>query len=168
MRLAAGERHMGASGISADDHHGRPNIILISTDQQRGGCIGDDRRHVRTPNIDRMGRLGTRFATCITPHPMCQPARASILTGKLPYSHGVRDNGRNLAESFGKNGLGGIFAAAGYHTRFIGKAHFSTNEAFHATGRPECYISTADFEADWGGPYFGFLPFSGLAFCPPR
>jgi len=68
----------------------------------------------------------------------------------------VRDNGRNLAQSFGKDGLGGMFADAGYHTRFIGKAHFSTNETFHATGRPECYISTADFQADWGGPYFGF------------
>lgn len=146
------------SGDSAavDGRNARPNVILISADQQRGDCIGADRRQVKTPHIDRMGRLGTRFATCITPHPMCQAARASILTGRLPYSHGVRDNGRNLAETFGKDGLGGIFAAAGYHTRFIGKAHFSTNETFHATGRPECYISTADFAADWGGPYFGF------------
>lgn len=132
------------------------NVILITTDQQRGDCIGADRRGVKTPHIDQIGRTGTRFSKCITPHPMCMPARASILTGRLPYSHGVRDNGRNLDESFGNDGLGGIFSGAGYKTHFIGKAHLSTHETFHATNRAECYISTADFPADWGGPYFGF------------
>ncbi|MEP3278275.1 MAG: sulfatase-like hydrolase/transferase [Stappiaceae bacterium] len=133
-----------------------PNVILITTDQQRGDCIGDEARGVNTPHIDRIGRMGTRFSKCITPHPMCQSARASILTGLLPYSHGVRDNGRNLDERFGVNGLGGMFSGAGYKTSFIGKAHLSTHETFHATNRAECYISTADFPADWGGPYFGF------------
>lgn len=134
----------------------KPNVILISTDQQRGDCIGLEDRHVKTPNIDRIGRGGAVFAKCITPHPMCQPARASILTGKLPYTHGVRDNGRNLDEKIGSLGLANVFADAGYETRFIGKAHFASNETFHPTGAPECYHSTADFPADWGGPYFGF------------
>lgn len=134
----------------------RPNVILITTDQHRGDCIGLDTRNVQTPNIDELSRRGARFTKCITPHPMCQSARASILTGKLPYSHGVRDNGRNLDAAFGKNGLGGIFADNGYSTHFIGKAHLSSNETFDATGSPECYHSTADFPADWGGPYFGF------------
>ncbi len=134
----------------------KPNVILISTDQHRGDCIGDDARNVKTPNIDRIGALGTRFSKCITPHAMCQPARASILTGKLPYSHGVRDNGRNLAAGFGAEGLGGIFTQAGYGTHFIGKAHLTTHETFNPTGFAECYHSTADFDADWAGPYFGF------------
>ena len=141
-------------------HHqepsGRPNVLLVTTDQQRGDCIGRDRRRVHTPHLDRLGGLGTRFATCITPNPMCQPARASILTGLLPYSHGVRDNGRNMDEALGRDGIGGVFAAAGYRSRFIGKAHFSSNETFAATGTAECYTSTADFPADWHGPYFGF------------
>ncbi|WP_372574298.1 sulfatase family protein [Ruegeria jejuensis] len=133
-----------------------PNVILITTDQQRGDCIGLDKRKVRTPHIDALARRGTRFETCITPHPMCQPARASILTGKLPYSHGVRDNGRNLDPTIGQQGLGGMFSDNGYSTHFIGKAHFATNETFAPTGTPECYHSTADFPADWGGGYFGF------------
>ncbi|ASJ74064.1 sulfatase [Granulosicoccus antarcticus] len=134
----------------------RPNVILITTDQQRGDCVGYQPRGVKTPHIDRIAQAGTRFDTCITPHPMCQAARASILTGKLPYTHGVRDNGRNLANHFGADGLGGIFSQAGYQTQFIGKAHLSTHETFNATGQPECYYSTADYPADWGGPYFGF------------
>lgn len=134
----------------------RPNVILISTDQQRGDCIGTDARGVDTPNLDRIAKKGAQFTKCITPHAMCQPARASILTGKLPYTHGVRDNGRNLDESFGADGLGGMFAKAGYRTHFIGKAHLATHETFAPTGRAECYHSTADFPESWAGPYFGF------------
>ena len=133
-----------------------PDILLITTDQQRGDCIGGAGRQVRTPNIDRIAGRGARFDTCITPHPMCQPARASILTGKLPYSHGVRDNGRNLDPALAEEGLGGLFARAGYDTRFIGKAHLSTHETFAPTGAAECYSSVADYDGDWAGPYMGF------------
>ncbi|WP_373634804.1 sulfatase [Yoonia sp. SS1-5] len=134
----------------------RPNFILITTDQQRGDCIGAEGRGVKTPHIDRIGRDGVRFTKCITPHPMCQAARASILTGKLPYSHGVRDNGRDLDESVGPDGLGGVFTRAGYQTHFIGKAHLSSQQTFEPTGRPECYKSAKDFGPDWTGDYFGF------------
>lgn len=136
--------------------HKKPNVIVISTDQQRGDCIGAEGRGVQTPNLDRMAASGVRFKTCITPHPMCQPARASILTGKLPYSHGVRDNGRDLDPAFGADGLGGIFAAAGYDTNFIGKAHLSSQQTFSPTGKPECYKSAKDYPPEWRGAYFGF------------
>lgn len=134
----------------------QPNVLLISTDQHRGDCIGAEGRGVRTPGIDRIGARGLRFSNCITPHPMCQPARASILTGKLPYTHGVRDNGRDLDESFAPQGLAGLFDAAGYDTHFVGKAHLSSHQTFAPTGRPECYQSAADYPHDWTGPYFGF------------
>ncbi len=133
-----------------------PNVLLITSDQQRGDCIGAEGRGVRTPNIDRIGAAGVRFSKCITPHPMCQAARASILTGKLPYSHGVRDNGRNLDPAFATQGLGGVFGRAGYRTQFIGKAHFTSNQTFEPTGFPECYSSAADYPPDWRGAYFGF------------
>lgn len=133
-----------------------PNILLISTDQQRGDCIGPEGRGVRTPNMDRIARNGVRFSKCITPHPMCQAARASILTGKLPYSHGVRDNGRDMDLSLADQGLGGVFTRAGYATHFIGKAHLSSQQTFEPTGRPECYKSAGDFGPDWRGSYMGF------------
>ena len=134
----------------------QPDILLITTDQQRGDCIGGAGRGVRTPNIDRIAARGARFDTCITPHPMCQAARASILTGKLPYSHGVRDNGRNLTPALAEEGIAGVFSRAGYDTRFIGKAHFSTHETFAPTGFAECYDSVGEYAEDWTGPYMGF------------
>lgn len=134
----------------------RPNVILITTDQQRGDCMGYGPRGVRTPHLDRLAGRGTRFDTCITPNPMCQVARASILTGKLPYHHGVRDNGYDLDPKHGAEGLGGVFSGAGYRTHFIGKAHFGTHKTFEPTGGPECYSSAADYPGTWTGPYFGF------------
>jgi hypothetical protein len=72
----------------------RPNIVLITSDQQRGDCFGFEGRRVRTPHLDDLARAGTRFAACITPNLVCQPSRASILTGLLPLTHGPGSGGR--------------------------------------------------------------------------
>src|SRR5688572_12475901 len=101
-----------------------------------------------------MARNGTRFAACITPNLVCQPSRASILTGLLPYSHGVSDNGIDLDAKFASASFASAFAGAGYRTGLIGKAHFATSHTFAPTGTPECRNS--DQPQDWTGPYFGF------------
>jgi len=101
-----------------------------------------------------MARNGTRFSACITPNLVCQPSRASILTGLLPYSHGVSDNGIDLDPKFARQSFAAAFADAGYRTGLIGKAHFATSHTFAPTGTPECRNS--DQPQDWSGPYFGF------------
>ncbi len=133
-----------------------PNILLITSDQQRGDCYGFEGRKVKTPHLDEMARTGTRFSSCITPNVVCQPSRASILTGLLPNTHGVWDNGVDLDYAVGERGFAGQFARAGYKTAMIGKAHFSTYHTFKATGRPECRKSGQNYPADWQGPYMGF------------
>ena len=130
------------------------NILFITSDQQRGDCYGFEGRKVKTPHLDRMAREGTRFSACITPNLVCQPSRASILTGLLPYTHGVSDNGIDLDPAIGEAGYAGAFARAGYRTAYIGKAHFATSHTFKPTGSPECRNS--DQDPDWYGPYMGF------------
>jgi arylsulfatase A-like enzyme len=132
----------------------RPNILFITSDQQRGDCYGFEGRKIKTPHLDAMAREGTRFSACITPNLVCQPSRASILTGLLPYTHGVSDNGIDLDPAVGEAGYAGAFARAGYRTAYIGKAHFATSHTFKATGTPECRQSEQD--PDWMGPYMGF------------
>ena len=134
----------------------RPNILLISADQQRADCFGFEGRRVRTPHLDRLARAGTRFSACITPCVVCQPARASMLTGQLPLTHGVHDNGIDLPPETGARGFAGALASAGYDTAFFGKAHFSTYNTFAPTGTPECVPSSASYPDDWSGPYMGF------------
>ncbi|HEY8249135.1 MAG TPA: sulfatase-like hydrolase/transferase, partial [Burkholderiales bacterium] len=102
------------------------SILFITSDQQRGDCYGFEGRRVKTPHLDELAAAGTRFSACITPNVVCQPSRASILTGLLPRTHGVADNGIDLDEDVGADGFGGTFARAGWRTAFIGKAHFST------------------------------------------
>lgn len=133
-----------------------PNILLISADQQRGDCLGHMGRKVKTPHLDALAARGTRFEACITPCVVCQPARASILTGQLCRTHGVHDNGIDLAPEIGERGFAGALAASGYQTAFFGKAHFSTYHTFEATGTPESLQSSADYGPDWYGPYMGF------------
>ena len=132
------------------------NILIITSDQHRGDCYGFEGRMVKTPHLDLMAREGTRFAACITPNLICQPARASILTGLLPLTHGASDNGVDLDPKYGPLGFAAAMGGAGYATALIGKAHFATSHTFAPTGTPECRTSSADYDSDWSGPYFGF------------
>ena len=134
----------------------RPNIIFITADQQRADCLGIEGRKIKTPHLDKLAQQGTRFSSAITPCVICQPARASILTGQLPRTHGVHDNGIDLNPKIGEKGFAGTLTDEGYQTGYIGKAHFSTYHTFEATGKPECLKSSANYPDTWFGPYMGF------------
>jgi arylsulfatase A-like enzyme len=134
----------------------QPNILLITSDQQRADCNGFENPDIKTPHLDRLARDGTRFTANITPNLVCQPSRASILTGMLPLTHGVWDNGVDLDPKVGEQGFAGALARAGYQTAFIGKAHFATKTTFAPTGTPECERSQAKYGPNWFGPYMGF------------
>jgi arylsulfatase A-like enzyme len=133
----------------------RPNILFITSDQQRADCYGFEGRRVKTPHLDAMASAGTRFAACITPNLVCQPSRSSILTGLLPRTHGVDDNGIDLPPETAERGYARTLSDHGYATALIGKAHFTTSHTFAPTGTPECRESTANFGPDWHGPYMG-------------
>ena len=132
------------------------NILLITSDQHRGDCYGFEGRRVTTPHLDQLAQNGTRFSACIAPTLICQPTRASILTGLLPLTHGASDNGVELDPKYGELGFAAAFGRAGYDTALIGKAHFATSHTFAPTGTPECRTSSANYGEDWYGPYFGF------------
>lgn len=59
------------------------NILLIVSDQHNphiAGYAGNP--HVRTPNLDRLARTGTRFTNACCTCPVCKPSRMSYMTGK--------------------------------------------------------------------------------------
>ena len=134
----------------------RPNILFITADQHRGDCFGFEGRNVSTPHLDDMASNGTVFSACTTVNPICQPARASILTGLLPRTHGVSDNGIDLDPEIAEEGFAAKLAESGYSTSLIGKAHFATSHNFEPSGKPECRESMQNFDEDWHGPYMGF------------
>ncbi len=70
-----------------------PNILLILFDKCRTDAIGVyGEQEIETPNLDALAKDGIRFSHCYTPQALCGPARASILTGSYPHSHGLRRN----------------------------------------------------------------------------
>ena len=103
---------------------GRPNILFICTDQQRGdslGCTGAD--WAVTPNLDRLARDGALFRNCYVQNPVCSPSRASLFTGKYPSNHGLYANGVPLPAH--QTMFTRTLADAGYKCGMIGKQHLT-------------------------------------------
>ncbi len=69
-------------------HLGRPNILLILTDDQR--AAGTMEVLPQTRALFETG--GTKFTQAFITTPLCCPARSSIFTGRYVHNHGVRDN----------------------------------------------------------------------------
>ncbi len=106
----------------AADAAAQPNVLLIAIDDLRVdlGCYGGSL--ARSPNIDRLAAQGTRFTRAYCQQSMCNPSRASMLTGLRPDSVRVWD----LPTHFRQNRpdtvtLPQLFKQNGYHTRNIGK-----------------------------------------------
>ncbi len=101
---------------------GQYNVLFIMVDDLRPllGCYGHKEMH--TPNIDRLAAKGTLFNRAYCQFPVCNPSRASILTGLRPETIGVQDNYTHYRRTVPDViSLPQHFKAHGYHTRSIGK-----------------------------------------------
>lgn len=100
----------------------RPSYILFITDQQRFDHLGCNGHPVlNTPNIDQLAARGVNHDRFYVASPVCMPNRASLMTCRMPSSHGVRSLGVPLAHdnvSFVE-----VLRDAGYDTALIGKSH---------------------------------------------
>lgn len=70
----------------------RPNLLFVLADDHGPWamrCAGNG--EIRSPNLDRLASEGIRFENFFCTSPVCSPARASILTGRIPSQHGVHD-----------------------------------------------------------------------------
>lgn len=135
---------------------GRPNILLITTDQQHWAALGVHTPMLATPNLDRLGREGMRFDRAYCPNPLCSPSRSSIVTGTYPSTHGCWTIGTKLADD--ARTIGHVLGAAGYQTSLLGKAHFqplaSTPDQVSLEAPPT--LRDLDFWRGFTGPYYGF------------
>jgi len=72
-------------------HPDMPNILLIMTDDQGYGDIGFyGNPYIKTPFLDSLARMGTRFNQFYV-CPVCAPTRAGLMTGRYALRTGVYD-----------------------------------------------------------------------------
>lgn len=76
----------------------RPNVLFLVVDDMKDwvSCLGGYEGTVHTPNIDRLAERGTLFTNAHCPSPKCAPSRAAVMTGLMPSTTGLYDNGHWL------------------------------------------------------------------------
>lgn len=96
----------------------RPNILLITTDDER---LADQAYMPRTNRL--IAQHGVTFQG-ISPNPLCCPARAELMTGQYSQNNGVRTNHGHFGgykRYSPPNSLPVWLSSAGYRTGFLGK-----------------------------------------------
>ena len=103
-----------------------PNILLITTDQQRFDTIHAlGNQIIRTPHLDLLAREGIAFTRAYADCPMCIPARWTIMGGQraATFGHAYYEDRVPLAVDPAKT-VPGLLSRAGYQTQAMGKMHF--------------------------------------------
>ena len=126
---------------AAAEAAGRPNVILVMTDDQGYGdlgCLGN--KVINTPALDAFHKDSVRL-TNYHVDPTCSPTRSALMTGRYSSRTGVWHTimGRSMMHP-DEYTVAELFAANGYRTACFGKWHLGDNhpcrpqdQGFHET-----------------------------------
>jgi arylsulfatase A-like enzyme len=122
--------------------NGRPNILVIMTDDQRADGTMDVMPQTRQWFEDG----GVRFSRAFATTPLCCPSRASVFSGRYTHNHGVRTN--DLANVLDQRfTIQAYLKAVGYRNGIFGK-YFNAWNLFQ---NPQWFD-------DWGIVTAGYSP----------
>jgi arylsulfatase A-like enzyme len=136
----------------------KPNLLLILTDDQRFDTIGAlGNPEFRTPNMDRLVKMGTSFTRAHIPSgtvgAICCPSRAMLHTGRTLFH--LQGSGASIPEKH--TTLGECFRAQGYQTFGSGKWHNGT-ESFNRSFSEGEHIFFGGMTDHWNVPCFHYDP----------
>ena len=112
----------------------RPNVLFISVDDMNCDLGAYGHPLVKTPNLDRLCKMGVRFDAAYCQQPLCGPSRASIMTGLRPdtldmhtLKHELRKKNPDVVT------LGQLFRNNGYFSARAGKIYHYGNPSMIGT-----------------------------------
>ena len=127
----------------------QPNVLFIFADDLRPelGCYGCP--HVISPNIDRLANLGCWFDKAYVQVALCNPSRASMLTGKRPDELSVWGLDVHFRQTVPEVvTLPQHFMAHGYHTAAIGKVYHNILPDPASWSEPRLMIDGYPYDPD--------------------
>lgn len=139
----------------------KPNIIFILADDIGYGdlgCYGATK--VKTPNLDRLAREGTRFTDAHSPSSVCTPTRAAFMTGRYAWRQretaGILSGIAPLSIKPGTVTVASLLKQAGYATGVVGKWHLGLGE-----GETDFNVEIKPGPREIGFEYSFILPATG-------
>jgi arylsulfatase A-like enzyme len=103
----------------------KPNVLFVAVDDLNHwvGHLGRNPQ-TKTPNIDRLAKMGVTFTHAYCAAPVCNPSRTALMSGLRPGSTGVYDNGQDFKPVVPKEQtLTTQFLKAGYNVYGAGKIY---------------------------------------------
>jgi len=144
--------HRDGSRADPREEHGepgpagrrRPNLLILMADHANARMVAPDSQCLK-PNLDRLAAEGVRFSRCYTPLGMCSPARASLMTGTYPSTHGVWDCTHTQRKEWVDVSPTLVHWAqrlvkTGYRTGYFGKWHLTQSDRLEDYGWQEYEI----------------------------
>lgn len=138
----------------------KQNIILVMNDDLAEwalGCYGNPEIH--TPTLDYLATTGVQMTNAFTPTPVCSPARACSLTGRMASQHGIHDYLVSGDPSIHNHPwlqdevtLAQLLSKAGYQTAHCGKWHLG-NDAQPHEGFDYWFSGVGDYPVEHGGDH---------------
>lgn len=115
-----------AAGTLAAAPQRLPNILLLFPDQWRYDWTGfHPGLAVRTPNLERIAKRGTRFTRAVVASPVCAPSRACLAAGKEYDRCRVASNGVDFP--LDQTTYYQLLRDRGYHVMACGKMDLNKN-----------------------------------------
>ena len=141
--LGMGALSLALPAVSWPGKTRKPNVLFIPIDDLRGavGCLGD--KIALTPNMDKLAGEGTVFLNAYCQQAVCNPSRASVITGLRPDTLKVWDLKTHFREHHPDIvTLPQYFKQHGYYTRSFGKV-------LHGQGPPSTDPPSWSAEPVW-------------------
>ena len=146
---------------AAASTQGRPNVIIVITDDQGYGDLGcHGNTLIKTPNIDSFYTDSVRL-TNYHVDPTCAPTRSALMTGRHSNRVGVWHTvlGRNMLRQREVT-MANVFSQNGYETGLFGKWHLGDSYPYRPEDRGFSHVvmhgggGVAQMPDYWGNDYF--------------